>query len=106
MAVGCIQAQRCHTGFCPTGVATQNRWLMKGLDPTLKSNRLANYVITLRKEVMELSRACGKSHPALLDQSHFEILEDQLNLGDRSRVFGYPDTAERLNPNDAAFVAK
>ena len=28
MAIGCIQAQRCHTGRCPTGVATQNKWLM------------------------------------------------------------------------------
>ena len=33
MSIGCIQAQRCHTGRCPTGVATQNRWLMRGLDP-------------------------------------------------------------------------
>ena len=33
LAIGCIQAQRCHTGRCPTGVATQSRWLMHGLDP-------------------------------------------------------------------------
>ena len=33
LAIGCIQAQRCHTGHCPTGVATQNEWLMRGLDP-------------------------------------------------------------------------
>ena len=50
MAIGCIQAQRCHTGHCPTGVATQNRWLVRGLDPTDKGVRLANYVVTLRKE--------------------------------------------------------
>ena len=37
LAIGCIQAQHCHTGHCPTGVATQNAWLMRGLDPTLKS---------------------------------------------------------------------
>ncbi len=37
MAIGCIQAQRCHTGHCPAGIATQNRWLMRGLNPTLKS---------------------------------------------------------------------
>ena len=37
LAIGCIQAQRCHTDRCPTGVATQNRWLMHGLDPELKS---------------------------------------------------------------------
>jgi hypothetical protein len=43
LAIGCIQAQECHTGHCPTGIATQNRWLMGGLDPTSKAARLANY---------------------------------------------------------------
>ena len=33
LAVGCVQAQKCHTGECPTGVATQNPWLAHGLDP-------------------------------------------------------------------------
>ena len=49
LAVGCIQALRCHTGHCPTGVATQSRWLMRGLDPELKSARAANYVVALRE---------------------------------------------------------
>jgi glutamate synthase domain-containing protein 2 len=31
LAIGCIQAQRCHTGHCPTGIATHNRWLVRGL---------------------------------------------------------------------------
>src|SRR5262249_31138483 len=75
MAIGCIQAQRCHTGHCPSGVATQNKWLMHGLDPELKSARLANYVVTLRKELLQLSRACGVCHPALVSGDHLEILD-------------------------------
>ena len=39
-ALGCIQAQKCHTDECPTGVATQNAWLQRGLDPHLKSVRV------------------------------------------------------------------
>jgi glutamate synthase domain-containing protein 2 len=66
MSIGCIQAQRCHTGHCPTGVATQNRWLMRGLDPTLKSARLANYLATLRKDLIHLAHATGHTHPALV----------------------------------------
>ena len=54
LAIGCIQAQRCHTGHCPTGVATQNAWLPRGLDPTLKSARLANYVA-------RCARSCSRS---------------------------------------------
>ncbi len=58
MAVGCIQAQRCHTGHCPTGVATHNRWLMRGLDPTLKADRLANYICTLESPPQSHLSAC------------------------------------------------
>jgi glutamate synthase domain-containing protein 2 len=32
LAIGCIQAQKCHTGHCPTGVATRQRRLARGLD--------------------------------------------------------------------------
>ena len=59
MAIGCIQAQRCHTNHCPTGVATNNPWLVRGLDPTLKADRLADYVPTLRKEHLPLCRGVG-----------------------------------------------
>jgi glutamate synthase (ferredoxin) len=89
MAIGCIQAQRCHTGHCPTGVATQNRWLMRGLDPTLKSVRLANYVVNLRKELLSVSRACGLCHPGLLSNPHIEILDGQLGAKSLFDVFGY-----------------
>ena len=89
LAIGCIQAQRCHTGHCPTGVATQNKWLMRGLDPTLKAARLANYVITLRKEALRLSRACAVAHPAFITPEHFEILDDRFGAIDLAAHFGY-----------------
>jgi glutamate synthase (ferredoxin) len=89
LAIGCIQAQRCHTGHCPSGVATQNKWLMHGLDPTLKSARLANYIITLRKELLQLSRACGVCHPALVDGDHLEILDGQFGSKTVRSLFHY-----------------
>lgn len=76
MAIGCIQAQICHSGKCPTGVATQNKWLMRGLDPTDKSARLANYLVTLRKEILQLCHACGVCHPSMISTDHFEILQE------------------------------
>ncbi|GIS60852.1 MAG: hypothetical protein CM1200mP2_30770 [Planctomycetaceae bacterium] len=45
-------------------------WLVRGLDPLLKADRLANYVMTLRKEVLTLSRACGVVHPALITSEY------------------------------------
>ncbi|MCH2580173.1 MAG: FMN-binding glutamate synthase family protein [Planctomycetes bacterium] len=91
LAVGCIQAQRCHTGHCPTGVATQSKWLMRGLDPTAKAHRLANYVVALRKEMLQLSRACGVRHPALVGPEHFELLDDSFRSRTVREVFGYEE---------------
>jgi len=92
LAVGCIQAQRCHTGHCPTGIATQNGWLMRGLDPTSKAVRLANYVVTLRKELLQLSRASGVAHPGLLAGDMIEILDGRFGSSTLQELFGYrPD---------------
>jgi glutamate synthase domain-containing protein 2 len=102
MAIGCIQAQRCHTDHCPTGVATQNRWLMRGLDPASKSGRLANYVVTLRKELTRLSHACGVDHPGLLSSDHMEILDGAFGGRPLREVFGYRPGWEFPSPEDAA----
>ncbi|MDP7736651.1 FMN-binding glutamate synthase family protein [Mycobacterium paragordonae] len=91
-AIGCIQAQRCHTGRCPTGVATQAAWLQHGLDPALKSVRCANYLATLRFELLCLARACGHVHPALVPLNAIEVLDIDLQSARAEELFDYkPD---------------
>ncbi|RMH22535.1 MAG: FMN-binding glutamate synthase family protein [Acidobacteria bacterium] len=106
LAIGCIQAQRCHTGHCPTGVATQNRWLMHGLDPSSKAARLANYVTIMRKELLRLSRACGVAHPACVTADHMEILDDQFAGHPVRDVFGYHPDWGVPSAADCAAVVK
>jgi glutamate synthase domain-containing protein 2 len=89
LSIGCIQAQRCHTGHCPAGVATQNRWLMRGLDPSLKAARAANYLTALRQEIGWLCRACGVAHPALVRADHVSVVSSQFHHQPLSEVFGY-----------------
>lgn len=89
LAIGCIQAQECHTGRCPTGVATQSRWLMRGLDPASKADRFTHYVRVLRKDLLRLSRACGHPHPALVGMDRLEILDDRFGSRSAREVFGY-----------------
>lgn len=92
LAIGCIQAQRCHTGRCPTGVATQSRWLMHGLDPELKSARAAKYLVSLRAEILALARSCGVTHPALVTPEHFEVVCERYGSAQLADVFNYePD---------------
>ena len=75
LAVGCIQAQECHTGHCPTGVATQKKRLVRGLDPTDKSVRVASYVRALQHDLRALGHAMGHDHPS-------KITLDQLSISD------------------------
>jgi glutamate synthase domain-containing protein 2 len=89
LAIGCIQSQRCHTNRCPTGVATQSPWLMRGLDPKDKAPRLANYVRVLRHELRSLARACGEPHPSLVGLDHLEVLTEHYGAAGAGSLFGY-----------------
>jgi glutamate synthase domain-containing protein 2 len=101
LAIGCIQAQKCHTDTCPTGVATQNAWLAHGLDPALKSVRLANYVATLRRDLLKVAEACGVEHPGLIDTGSVEVLTGRTASTPLGEVYGYepgwglPSAADR-----------
>ncbi len=99
MAVGCLQAQRCHTGHCPTGVATQSRWLARGLDPKDKSVRLANYVAGLRAELSRLAQAMGSAHPSLVDPSGVEVRSADGRLEPLLKAVGYgPEAWDARRP--------
>jgi hypothetical protein len=91
MAIGCVQAQICHTGKCPVGVATQSKWLTRAVVPDEKSERLAHYVTALRAEILSLSRACGVAHPALVTADHLEVLDAHFNATGLRELFGYED---------------
>jgi glutamate synthase domain-containing protein 2 len=103
LSIGCIQAQRCHTGHCPVGITTHNRWLTAGLDPDLKAPRLANYIRVLRKELLRLSRACGHPHPALVGASQLEIVDGAFKAESLSSVLGY--TEAMATPSQAKIDA-
>ena len=93
MSVGCIQAQICHTNKCPAGVATQNKWLMSGLDPELKSARFANYIKTLRKEIVELTHACNYEHPSQMTMHDIEVgMGEAKSTQSLESSFGYEKT--------------
>ena len=101
LAIGCVQAQKCHTGHCPTGVATQSPWLMRGLDPTEKSARAANYLVALRHDLLQLAHACGQPHPAMVGGEAIDLLLDGSVLVPLWEHYGYDPSwrpsAERLD---------
>ena len=93
MSIGCIQAQICHTNRCPAGVATQNKWLQNGINVPLKSERLAQYFKTFRKELIEITHAAGYEHPCQFTMNDVEMNVDDHNLTkDFSQTFRYEKT--------------
>jgi glutamate synthase domain-containing protein 2 len=89
LSIGCIQAQKCHTDHCPVGVATQNPRYTRGLDPTLKSERLAHYVLALRRDLLKVSEAVGVVHPGLITPDDIDILDGQSAAASLREVYGY-----------------
>jgi glutamate synthase domain-containing protein 2 len=98
MSIGCIQAKICHTNHCPSGVATQNKWLQSGIDPTLKSERLAQYFKTYRKELIEITHAAGYEHPCQFKMSDIDVNVDDHNLSkELDKTYNYTKTKVPFN---------
>ena len=69
-ALGCIQAQSCHTGNCPTGVTTQDALRQRALDVPTKAQRVLNYHQQTLHALQELVQAAGLNHPSEISASH------------------------------------
>lgn len=92
LAVGCLQTMKCHTGTCPTGVATQNPWLTRALDPELKAERTARYIGAFRRDLHKVANAAGVMHPALVSTADIDLLYGHSHARPLAEVIGYePD---------------
>ena len=81
-SLGCIQALRCHNNECPTGVATQNKMLMKGLVVTDKSDRVYHFHKNTLHAANELLAAAGKKSFSDVDINIFMRGDEFTNLSD------------------------
>lgn len=98
MSIGCIQAQVCHTNRCPSGVATQSKWLQNGINIPLKSERLAQYFKTFRKELLEITHAAGYEHPCQFKMDDIEMNVDDHHLSkELDRTYMYHKTTIPYN---------
>ncbi len=69
-ALGCLQAQNCHTGHCPTGVTTQDPIRQKALVVGDKAQRVYNYHQQTLHALKELVEAAGLNHPSEITADH------------------------------------
>jgi glutamate synthase domain-containing protein 2 len=95
-AVGCIQAQSCHTGECPTGVATQDPLRQRAIHVPDKAERVASFHRNTLHALAELVAAAGLSHPSELKPHHF------LRRASSDKVISLAEQYEQLAPGQLA----
>lgn len=79
-ALGCIQAMKCNTGHCPTGVTSNDPRFMRGLDPMLKGVRVANYAKAVLHDVEAIAHACGCKSVRDLKAHHVRVQGETMQL--------------------------
>ncbi len=89
LSIGCIQAQKCHSGHCPAGIATQNWWLQAGVNVEDKAQRMARYMQSFRKELLSLCYACGYQHPCQFTGKEIEFCVGVNEYARLDKVLGY-----------------
>lgn len=76
LALGCIQAYRCNTNNCPTGIATSKPGLQAGLDVTDKAQRVKSYHRKTVEALADLIAATGLHSPEEIDLRHVSCRHD------------------------------
>ena len=74
-ALGCIQAMKCGSGHCPTGVTSVDPRLIRGLDPTDKAVRVMRYAERVREEVDIIAHSCGLTNASEFRPHHVTSIE-------------------------------
>lgn len=88
-AIGCIQAQSCHTNKCPVGIATQDPKRQKAIDVRDKSDRVARFHRNTMRALGEIAGAAGIDHPAEFMPYHFMFRQKDNEFTDGNVVYPY-----------------
>ena len=99
-ALGCIQAQTCHTGNCPTGVTTQDPKRQIALVVPNKSDRVLNFHHQTLESVQEMLQAVGLSHPSELSLKHIMRRVSEHEVQNLDTLMPSVEAGSLLNPKE------
>jgi glutamate synthase domain-containing protein 2 len=89
-SLGCIQAMRCHSNTCPTGITTHNKRLQRGLVVEEKFQRVANYALGMNKEIEMIAHSCGLKHARELQREHVRLVQTAGQSMAMNMLYPYP----------------
>ncbi|MCH9644272.1 MAG: FMN-binding glutamate synthase family protein [Gammaproteobacteria bacterium] len=98
-SIGCIQAIRCNTNTCPTGVTTNKPKRFKAIVPDEKSEHVKNFHDRTIESVLELSGAMGLEHPCDVTPDKIFIRTDEVKSRSISDEYAFVESGNFLSDN-------
>jgi len=105
-SLGCVQSMKCHTGECPTGVATQVEWRQRGLVVDDKAERVARFHKETLKAMREIVVAMGYDSPWDLTQHDMYQRIDSAKAGPIDEVYKFLKSGELLTAPEGTPYAR
>jgi glutamate synthase domain-containing protein 2 len=94
MAVGCIQAQMCHTNRCPVGVATQDPRRSRALDVADKTERVRRYQQATVAEAQRIIASMGLPGPDALAPNLLHRRVDHVTVRSYAELYDWLEPGE------------
>ena len=105
-SLGCVQSMKCHTGECPTGVATQVAWRQKALVVDDKAERVARFQKETLNALREIVVAMGYKSPWELTAHDMYQRIDSAKAGPLDEVYGFLSPGQLLQDPDSTHYAR
>jgi glutamate synthase domain-containing protein 2 len=105
-SLGCIQSMKCHTGDCPTGVATQVQWRQEGLVVEEKAERVARFQADTLHSLREIVVAMGLARPWDISFRDLWLRTDAIKAGPMSELYRFLEPGELLNDPSSTQYAR
>ena len=100
-SLGCVQSLRCHTGTCPTGVATSSPARQRGLVIPDKAQRVANFQSKTLDSLHDIVVACGLETPDEFTPHHLRQWKNNAEMVPWSRIVNEVEEGRLLSEPDA-----
>ena len=95
-SLGCIQALRCQTNTCPTGITTHSHRLQRALVVEEKYLRVANYANNMNREIDMIAHSCGVRHARELRREHVRLVQANCQSIALNMIYPYPEPKARV----------
>ena len=95
-SIGCIQSLKCHTGLCPTGIATQSAARQRGLVVDEKGERVARFHNATMRALHEIIVATGLDSPSDLRPSHLRQRVNSAEMRQLDEIYAFAQVGELI----------